>query len=152
MYFICLHDKLFSNYNKTIGIYNSIDISDENIYLYSPVELSADGFAYQIIDKLRKYDIQENYDQYRNFHSQNYYKMIQRNALNGGNLTSKSISHSLQSALYFLNYKNYLNNSSIPYLNINVTELEQQVAKASKKWIEKENKEIEVYNKIIKKR
>lgn len=152
LYFVCLHDVLFSNFNKKAGIYTPCDLEDRYIYSYSPVELSADAFAYQIVELLGKYDTFENYNQYLNFHSLTYFNSIQRNIENGGNLTIKSIAHSLQSALDFLNYKNKTSGLKANYLELDTEDLQKNVIKASKKWIEKENKEIEVYTKIIKKR
>lgn len=152
LYFVCLHDKLFSSFNKKLGIDSLSKISDEDIYLYSPAELNANGFAYQIADTLGKFDTEKNYSQYRNFHTENYFKQIKRNVINGGNLISKSIEHSLQAALDFLNYKNKISGLKTNYLGIDVDELLIEVFDASATWREKEKKEIDVYNKITKKR
>lgn len=150
LYFVCLNDKIFASFNKKFNIYTPSDINDRDIYDYSPVELSAEAFAYQITDILGKHDFKQNYNQYKDFYSTTYFFSVQRNIKNGGHLISKSINHSLQTALDFLDYKNKISGLKTNYLGIDLLELEKNVIIASKKWKEKEKKEAEIYYKTIK--
>ena len=152
LYFICLYDNLFSSFNIKNEFYDQCDISDEDIYLYSPIELSANSFANEIVSNLGKVDEKENFKQYDNDNLITYFSLTYRNIQNGGNLIQKSINHSLINAINFLNHKNKTSGLSTKYLGIDVEELETYVNKSIKKWKDTEKKQIEFYNTFIKKR
>jgi len=127
LYFIGIYEKIFASFCKKKDIAIEDNLTEDIIYRFSPVEISANDFAYSIV---------ELYKNIPNVNKDVFLTVL----LNSGTLSSdiegnsveefkrdQVIEHCLNVALAFLNYKNKNSGLKAKYLDIDETELESSI-------------------------
>ena len=151
LYFICLFSNLFSNYNDNFGLSEPSKLSDKELYLFTPTEIEANSFAYDINTIFNKLINDSSYEQYDKMRFDEKCNLLDYNISRGGHLTEQTILYNLRIALDFLNYKNKTSGLKTNYLGIDIEELQRSVKEAMIPFVKAENNQLKLFNKIFKK-